>query len=427
MMAADWGYQILTDTKCRAAKAQERAYKLSDAHGLYLFVTPAGHKSWRWKYRIAGKEKTLTIGAYPEVSLAQARMAREAAAKEHRDGLDPSRVKKQQAETTFESIARGWHASKEKVWATHHWNNVLNTFVKEAFPIIGHLPITKVRQAHVLQVLDPMQKRGAVDQAHRLRQRMSDVFLDAISRGLAEDDPAAMVRKALAPVIKRNYPALTSIEDARKLLQKDAEKPGWPTTKLATRLLALTAARSEALRFSEPHEFEGLNGTAPLWRIPAAKMKLSALEREKKELEFIIPLSRQAAETVQAAMRLASPGPYVFPTARYPRLPLGEAALAMRYRSMGYGGIHVPHGWRTTFSTIMNERAERIWRAAGHTNASPDRLIIDLMLAHQQDGVESIYNRAAYMERRRELAQEWADLLCKDLMPISELLKLPRN
>jgi hypothetical protein len=427
MVSADWGYPILTDAKCRAAKAQERAYKLSDAHGLYLFVSPSGHKSWRWKYRVAGKEKTLTIGSYPEVTLAQARSARESAAKEHRDGLDPSRVKKQQMETTFEAVARIWHGTKAKVWSKHHWRNVLNTFENEAFPIVGHLPITKVRQAHVLQVLDPMQDRGAIDQAHRLRQRMSDVFLYAISKGMAEDDPAAMVRKALSPVVKRNYPALTVIEDARKLLRKDAEKLGWPTTKLASRLLALTAARSEALRFSEPHEFEGLDGPEPIWRIPAAKMKLRALEREKVELEFVIPLSRQAVEVVQAAMRLSSPGPYVFPTARHPHSPMGEAALAMRYRSMGYGGIHVPHGWRTTFSTIMNERAERIWRAAGHTNASPDRLIIDLMLAHEQDGVEPIYNRAAYMERRRELAQEWADLLCQELMPIPEMLRLPRN
>jgi site-specific recombinase XerD len=163
-------------------------------------------------------------------------------------------------ETTFEAVARIWHGTKAKVWSKHHWRNVLNTFENEAFPIVGHLPITKVRQAHVLQVLDPMQDRGAIDQAHRLRQRMSDVFLYAISKGMAEDDPAAMVRKALAPVVKRNYPALTVIEDARKLLRKDAEKLGWPTTKLASRLLALTAARSEALRFSNRTSSRGWTG-----------------------------------------------------------------------------------------------------------------------------------------------------------------------
>jgi len=425
--ATDWGYQILTDTQCRNAKGKERAYKLSDAHGLYLFVTPAGHRSWRWKYRFGGKEKVLTIGAYPEVKLVEARSAREAAAKDLKAGLDPSRVKKQQAETTFESMARAWHATKEKIWATHHWRNVLNSFVKEAFPTIGHLPIATIKHAHVLQVLQAMERRGAVDQAHRMRQRMSDVFLYAISNGHAEIDPAGMVRKALAPVVKRNYPALTSIKEAKALLKADGEKLGYPSTKLASRMLALTAARSEALRFAERHEFEDLDGPRPIWRIPAEKMKLSALERKNPELEFLIPLSRQAVELVKFAMKFTSHGTYVFPAVRNPFLPMGEAALAVRYRALGYGGRHVPHGWRSTFSTIMNQVTERAWRSSGHMGASPDREIIDLMLAHQPEGTEAVYNRAAYMERRREIGQEWADLLCEDLMPASELLKLPKN
>jgi len=246
-------------------------------------------------------------------------------------------VKKQQAATTFEVLARAWHKQKTRSWSVGHARNVLSSMVDEAFPKIGHLPITKIQPAHILEVLRPMEQRGAVDQAHRLRQRMSDVFVLAISSGLAESDPAAIVRKALQPIIKRNYPALTSIEEARALLEADAQLKGWPITKLASRLLAITAARSEALRYAEPHEFEDLDGLSPLWRVPAAKMKLGVEQRKQVALEFIIPLPRQAVEIVKLAKQLTSPG------------------------------------------------------------------------------------------RRREIAQEWADLLCEGITPIKGLLELPRN
>ena len=378
-------------------------------------------RSWRWKYRVAGREKVLTIGKYPEVTLAQARSTREAAARELGNGFDPARVKKQQAEATFESFARAWHKQQQPSWSVGHARNVLNSLIDEAFPRIGHLPIAKITPAHILEVLRPMERRGAVDQAHRVRQRMSDVFVLAISSGMAETDPAAIVRKALSPLVKRNYPALTNIAEARALLEADAALKGWPITKLASRLLAITAARSEALRFAEWHEFEDLTGPSPIWRIPASKMKLGMEKRKQAALEFIIPLSRQAVEIVQLARYLTEPGPYLFPNVRLPHKPMSENAISVRYRALpAFAGRHVPHGWRSSFSTIMNERVQE-------RGAIGDRAIIDLMLAHQPQGVEPIYNRAAYMDRRREIAQEWADLLCEGITPIRTLLELPRN
>jgi len=232
------GYPILTDAKCRAAKAKDKPYKLSDAHGLYLYVSTSGHRSWRWKYRIGGREKVLTIGAYPDVSLSQARSAREEAATLLASGFDPSRSKKQQAAETFEAIAKIWHRKRKEQMSEKHAAKVLRSLENEVFPVIGHLPITKIRAAHILDMLNPIEERRAFDQAHRMRQRMSDVFLFAISSGLAETDPAGMMRKALQSVPKRNYPALRSIEDARALLVADAHLNGWPHTKLASRLAA---------------------------------------------------------------------------------------------------------------------------------------------------------------------------------------------
>lgn len=358
----------------------------------------------------------------------QARSAREAAAAQLAQGFDPSRSKKQQAANSFEAVAKLWHRQRKELLSDKHAAKVLRSLEADAFPIIGHLPIASIRPAHILEVLRQIEDRGAVDQAHRMRQRISDVFVFAVASGLSETDPAAMLRKALRPINKRNYPALDKIEDARNLLVEDALLNGWPHTKLATRLMALTAVRSEPLRYAEASEFEGMDGDSPIWRIPAAKMKLGLENKrspdKQKVYEFIVPLSRQATEVVKIAIEAAHGGPYLFPNTRFPTKPISDNAISKRYRDLGYSGRHVPHGWRSTFSTIMNERAERLWRAAGHIDAPPDRMIIDLMLAHQQDGVEPIYNRAAYMERRRELAQEWADLLCEGLPSALSLLTL---
>jgi integrase len=390
-------------------------------------VTPTGFKSWRMKFRVDGKEKRLTFGSYPEVKLLDAREMRDEALKAKRQGLDPAiarrqakAVKARAAADTFETIARQWHARKLPTWSKRHGENVLKSLQDEAFPLIGTLPIRSVTAPLVLEVLAPVEQRGAVDQAHRLRQRMSDVFVFAIASGLAETDPASMVRKALAPVVKCNYPALRTVEDSRALLLECETQAGFPLTKLASRLMALTSARSEPLRYAEPHEFEALESSEPIWRIPAAKMKLGIAQRQQEAFEFIVPLAPASVEIVRLAIALTRGAPYLFPSLRHSHRAMSENALSVAYRRTSFAGRHVPHGWRSTFSTIMNERAERLGRPG-------DRAIIDLMLAHKPEGVEAIYNRAAFMPRRRELAQEWAELLLQGLPPSSSLLQGKRR
>lgn len=422
---------MLTDRECKAAQPGAKPVKLFDSLGLYLFVTPTGFKGWRWKYRFGGKEQRMTFGAYPEVSLREARDRRDDARKLLREGLDPAEEQKRaalrriegvDAATSFQSVALRWHALQAPQWKDRHAHDVLASLKAEVFPVIGKRPMADIRPADIRGLLDKVQDRGAIETAHRLRQRISAVFRFAIAADLAEMDPAAVIGAALKPVRKRKQPALVKLEEARAFLIRFEAEPAHPTTKLASRLLALTAARPGMVQMAELMEFEDLDGEEPIWRVPAAKMKLQREQSEEESFEFILPLSRQAVETVKAAAAFAQRRKYLFPSARHSHRPITDNALNVAYRRVqGFAGRHVPHGWRSSFSTIMNERATLLDRPA-------DRAIINLMLAHvPADKVEGAYNRAAYMPRRRALAQEWADLLMEGVPAADTLLDLPRR
>jgi len=414
---------MLTDTACKKARALEKSYKLADSQGLYLYVTPTGYKSWRWKYRFAGKEKRLVFGAYPELTLAEARGMREDAARQVRAGIDPSVEKRQRfaahlarAGSTFETVANDWYASQERTWSPRYAKIVRRSLDKDVFPKLGNLPIDSITTPLVLQVLRPIEQRGAIETAHRVRQRISEIFARAIASGIATNDPATVAARALSKVKKGKFPAVRTVDAARTVLRTVEAQPGHPLTKLASRLLALTAVRSGVLRMAEPKEFEDLDGANPIWRIPAAKMKLVLERKEDAAFEFIVPLARQSVTLVKLAMEFTGAHqPLIFRSVRHPRKPISDSTVSKAYREAGFSGLHVPHGWRSTYSTIMNE-------LAAVENRVGDRPIIDLMLAHVPEGVEAAYNRAAYMPRRRELAQEWADMLVQGLVPAEALL-----
>lgn len=421
---------MLTVTECRNASPGDRAVKLFDGGGLFLLVLPTGSKSWRLKYRFGGKEKQLTFGLFPDVSLAEARQLREDARRDLRAGLDPS-AKSRAARAaragttapvrTFRAAALRWHKLQSHGWKPRHADQVLAALEADAFPALGDLPIADLRPAHIRPVVDAMQDRGAVDQAHRMLMRISRICQLAVVDGDAQGDPAAPLSAILQPVAKRKYPAILSLKQAAAALCLLEAEPHWPAVKLASRLLALTASRPGPVRFAQAREFHDLSGAEPHWIIPAEKLKLERVEAEQESFAFTIPLSRQAAELVRVAIDHAGGRPYVFPSAHRAHQPISENALSVAYRrSPGFRGRHVPHGWRSTFSTVMNERAMEAGNAG-------DRAILDLMLAHKPQGVEAAYNRAAYMPRRRQLAQEWADLLSVHLVPVPQLLEGPRN
>jgi integrase len=417
----------MNDLKCKNAKPRDKAYKISDSHGLYLHVLPTGMRVWRWNYRFGGVALTMTLGRYPELSLTDARLERAAYDKIRRSGVDPREDRQQVQQShadaeaaTFKSVALRWHMQRQDRWAAIHASNIKAGLERDVFPQMGDTPVSKVTSKMVMAILEPIEARDAVDRAHRLRQHLSAIFQFAIALDLAEQDPAAKLKGALKPKIYGRQPALLTIEDARALLLAAEKEPGHPLTKLASRLLALTAVRSGSLRHAEPHEFE-LDTEAPIWRIPAAKMKLSKAEKQSEAFDFIVPLAPQAVQVVKLALELTRGGKYVFPNARFANKPMSENAVSVMYRRLPkFASRHVPHGWRSTFSTIMNDRAQVLERAG-------DRAIIDLMLAHKPVGVEAIYNRASFMPRRRQIAEEWAELLVGQLPPAASLLEGPRR
>lgn len=421
---------MLTEVQCRSAKAAGKPVKLADSLGLHLFITPAGHKSWRYKYRFGGKERRIVFGPYPDISLKKARELRDDARRELRDGRDPGeeyrrrsarRAAGVEVNRTFEAVARRWHQLQMPQWKQRHADDVLGSLEKVVFPAIGAQDVAEVKPAHIRELLQDVQARGAIETAHRIHQRISAVFRFAIADELAESDPAAAISSVLQPVIRGRQPAILKLDEAQAFLRAFEASPGHVTTKLASRLLALTAARTGSIQMAEPGEFEDLDGTEPIWRIPPEKMKLQRAQSELPEFEFIIPLSKQAARTVKVAQDFARGRKFLFPSARHSHRPITDNALNVAYRRLqGFEGKHVPHGWRATFSTIMNERALA-------QKEPGDRAIIDLMLAHQSNSVEAKYNRAAYMPRRRELAQDWADMLLKGFAPPEDFLDLPRR
>jgi integrase len=414
---------MLTDIECKRAKGADKPYRLTDFKGLHLYVQVNGHKFWRMRYEFRGKEKLLSFGPYPDVSLAEAREARDEAKKILREGRDPAVVRHQRKlaagnpETSFEKVAREWHTLKTPGWVEKHAQDVLDSLEGDVFPSIGSIQMRDIAPADVLAVLRKIESRGARETAKRVRQRISAVFIYAVATGRANGDPAGLLKTVMAPQPRTRQPAITDLKEAKEMLAKIESTPSHPITKLANRLLALTVLRPGAFRGTPWSEFAGVEGTdEPVWRVPAARMKLKLEHKDDEARDFLIPLSRQAVEAVAAARKITGRGIYVFPNGRHPHKPMSENAISYLINRAGYHHRHVPHGWRSTFSTVMNEKHKA------------DRHIIDLMLAHvPKDKVEGAYNRAAYLQRRRELAQEWADMLLDGLPSADDLLLLPRR
>ncbi|HEX8446304.1 MAG TPA: integrase arm-type DNA-binding domain-containing protein [Sphingomonas sp.] len=413
---------MLTDIQCKTAEKRAAPYKLADGQGLFLLVTTSGYRSWRMKYRFEKKEKLLTFGPYPQIGLKEVRRMAEDARRVLRAGLDPATAGKSLSANVdlsrrFETIAREWHALQSSIWSAKYAEDVLRSLEDYVFPTVGSLDIAAIRSDQVLTIVRAIEARPAVETARRVRQRISAIFSYAIADSKATSDPAAVIVGALQPLIKGRQPALLTIEEARALLIAAEDSIAHPITKLMSRFIALTAVRPGVVRFLPWTELLDLDGPAPLWHVPAERMKLIVERKQNDRFDFLVPLARQAVEVLTVARTFSAKSKVVFPSERNVNRPMSENAVGYLYNRLpAYRGRHVPHGWRSTFSTLMNGRAQDMDRPA-------DRAIIDLMLAHLPSGVESKYNRAAYMPRRRALAQEWADVLLDGLRPASSLLE----
>jgi integrase len=426
----------LTDAAVRKAEVRDRPYKMADVGGLYLYVAPTGLKSWRMKFKLHGKEKLLTFGPYPTLSIKEARDRRDAARAQLREQIDPSgararaKVAKEQAhaetvrQLTFEEAARRWHDLQKGRWAPVHAADVITSLERDVFPVMGATAVGEVKAPLVLKALRAVENRGSIETAKRLRQRISGVYALLISEGVVEVDPAAVVGKALKPLPKKGkQPAITDPVEARQVLIAAEASGASPITKLASRFLALTQARPGMVRGLEWAEIEGVDWEderagpdLALWRVPAGRMKLALDLKDEEAFEHLVPLCWQAVDALRAVHRLTGRNRLVFPGQRHSHKPLSENAIGYLYNRVGFHGRHVPHGWRSSFSTTMNGRAVKLGRPA-------DPAVVELMLAHvPENKVKAAYDRAGHMERRRELSQEWADLLLAGMARANDLL-----
>ena len=398
---------MLTNAAVKAARPKSAAYKLFDQGGLHLYVAPTGRKSFRMRFRFAGREQLLTIGAVPEVTLDAARARCDQAREQLGRGEDPricasAPTSKARA---FEDVARQWHAHMRRRWTHVHAGDVLASLERDVFPAIGAMPIGAVTVPVILNALRVIEERGSLVTASRVRQRISAVFAYAMAEDLVDQDPAAIVSRALTPPAPaQHHPALLEIEDARALLAAAELVDVAPVVKRASRFLALTAVRFAAVRGARWEEIEDLDGAAPLWRVPAARMKLAAAKKLDAKNDHAVPLARQAVALLREIRGNMHQGGgdmhgLLFDQSAGAGQPIGEKSIGALYDRAGFAGRHVPHGWRASFSTVMNERG-------------CDGADIERALAHSpKDKVKAAYDRSERLQRLRDLFQEWADLL----------------
>lgn len=386
----------LTDTAIRKAKPAEKAHRMSDSGGLYLEVSPAGGKLWRWKYRYGGKEKRLALGAYPDTGLKDARDKRDGARKLLADGVDPGEARKaskaageDRAANSFAVIAAEWLALQKPRMAAATLEKARWTFDDLVNPWIGKRPIAEIDAPELLKLLRRIERRGAHETAHRTKQRCGQVFRYAISTGRAKHDPSADLRGALAPVVSTSRAAITDPAKVGDLLRAIGTYQGSLVTKCALQLAPLVFVRPGELRKAEWAEFD-LDGAQ--WRIPAARMKM----RE----EHVVPLAPQAVAILSELRPLTGRGLYVFPSHRGKGQSMSENTVNAALRYMGFDKATMTgHGFRALASTRLNEMG---W--------APD--VIERQLAHaERNKVRAAYNRAQYLSERTRMMEAWADYL----------------
>lgn len=392
----------LTDVAVRTAKPRQKPYKLFDGGSLYLEVSPTGGKWWRFKYRVAGKEKRLSFGTYPDVPVKAAREKRDAARRQLAAGIDPGAVRRAErlalaGAESFEAITREWHEKFSPGWEPSTAERILRRFERDVFPWLGNRPIAELRAADLLPVLRRIEGRGTKETAHRAKQNCGQVFRYALATGRAERDPTGDLRGALAPVKPKHHASIIDPRGVGQLLRALDGYEGHFVTKCALQLAPLVFVRPGELRQAEWSEFDLDKGE---WRIPAARMKM----RE----QHIVPLSEQAVAILRELEPLTNrpivskpDAPrYVFPGGRTRERPMSENAVLAALRRMGYSKDEMTgHGFRSMASTLLHEQG---W----------NHQAIERQLAHaERNAVSAAYNFAEHLGERRRMMQAWADYL----------------
>ncbi len=385
----------LSATQVKTAKPKNKSYKLSDGRSLYLLVTPSGGKLWRMDYRFDAKRKTLSLKSYPDITLADARKARDDAHRLIANGIDPNEVKKskkvfkQEKSETFKVIAIEWHTVFKGKWTEKHSERLLTRLEQDFFPFLGDIPIKEIKAPALLEVLRRVEIRS-VEQAHKLRGTCNQIFQYAIASGRIESNPAAGLQGILRPIKHKHMAAPTEPKAVAQLLRAIDGFTGSFVVKCALQLAPMLFVRPGELRKAEWSE---INFEKAEWSIPAHKMKMKQ--------PHLVPLSTQAVAVLKKIHLLTGAGQYVFPSRNSPLKPMSDNTINASLRRLGFDKDEISgHGFRAMARTMIHEIL--------HFN--PDA--IEAQLAHAvPDRLGRAYNRTQHLVERQKMMQEWTNYL----------------
>ena len=389
----------LNDRQIKNAKPAEKPFKLNDGKGLYLYINTSGGKLWRFDFSYNGKRKTLSIGKYPTVSLVEARAAAENARRLLVSGQDPSEAKQQEkrerqaaALNTFEAIARRWHSDNLIRWKENHAARVLRYFETDVFPVIGEMPIQEIRVSDIKTVLDGVMTRGVNNTAEKIREWTGSIFDYAVMLEVVETNPAYSLRKYIPAKQTDHRPALPReelTEFFRRLILAEIE----PQNRIALILNMLTFLRSTELRGGQWNE---IDFDAAIWTVPAQRMKH---EKTAPKPPHAVPLADWTLELLAELKELTGNTPFLFPSRTKTDGFISDATISRIIERMGYKGRVTPHGFRSLASSVLNEQG-----------FNPDA--IERQLAHiENNKIRAAYNRADYLNERKEFMQWYSDFL----------------
>jgi len=383
----------LTDAKLRSLKPEAKPRKFADFEGLYILVTPNGSRLWRLAYRFAAKQKLLALGSYPDLSLREARKAKDAARDLLSQGLDPAHERKLAkgrmkiaAGHTFHAVADDWFDSRRQGWVDSYADRLRARLDADLIPALGKRPIAEIEPVELLEAVRRIEARDAPEMARRVLQMASAIFRFGVATGRCPRDPAADLKGALkSPRAPKRRTALKPNE-LPEFMQRLAAYDGARSTILALELVIHTFVRTSEVRFAVWTEFEDLDGDRPLWRIPAERMKMRR--------DHLVPLSPQVVRILRDIKETCGRSEFLFPAPTRSKV-LSENTMIYALYRMGYHGRATIHGFRSTASTLLNEREfNRDW--------------IEMQLAHCEGGVRSIYNAAEWISGRREMMNWWS-------------------
>ncbi|HHZ2185584.1 TPA: tyrosine-type recombinase/integrase [Escherichia coli] len=392
----------LNDMQIRRAKPEAKAYTFGDGLGLSLLIEPNGSKSWRFRYRYAGKPKMISLGVYPTITLADARSRRDEARKLVAEGKNPSEVRKEQklamqteSENAFEKIAREWHQLKSAKWSAGYASDIMEAFKNDIFPYVGTRPVGEIKPLELLNVLRKIEKRGALEKMRKVRQRCSEVFRYAIATGRAEYNPAADLSSALEVHQSNHFPFLKA-DEIPDFLRALEGYSGSKLVQIATKLLMITGVRTIELRAALWQEFDLDNA---IWEIPAERMKM----RRPHLVPFEPPRFSWRVDLLNELKIMTGNYRYVFPGRNDPNRPMSEASINQAIKRIGYGGKVTGHGFRHTLSTILHEQGfESAW--------------IEIQLAHvDKNSIRGTYNHAQYFSGRKSMMDWYSNLIFERL------------